>query len=144
MQFEVDSRILTSSFWLAEWSLSSVYLKNDANFPWLILVPREENIQEIYQLSEAKRHALMDEIAALSRIMENFFKPDKLNVGALGNIVAQLHVHVVARFKTDKMWPDGIWQPKLKAVPYGEGKLADLVSALRKEIVGWVNDPTIK
>jgi diadenosine tetraphosphate (Ap4A) HIT family hydrolase len=134
MQFEVDSRILTSSCWLADWALSSVYLKNDANFPWLILVPREDNIQEIYQLSAAHRHTLMDEIAAVSKIMENFFKPDKLNVGALGNIVAQLHVHVVARFKTDKMWPHGIWQPKLKAVPYGEDKLADLVSALRKEM----------
>lgn len=131
----MDSRILNSSVWLADWSLSSVYLKNDANFPWLILVPRESNVQEIYQLSPAHRHRLMDEIAALSAISQEFFKPDKLNIGALGNVVSQLHVHVVARFKTDKLWPDGIWQPNLVVAPYSSVQLAELTSALGKKVV---------
>lgn len=135
MQFEVDSRIHNTSIWLGDWSLSRVYLKNDANFPWLILVPRENDVQEIYQLSAVHRHKLIDEIAALSVIAQEFFKPDKLNIGALGNVVSQLHVHVVARFKTDKLWPDGIWQPNLTATPYSSAQLDELTSILRKKII---------
>lgn len=134
MQFEVDSRIHTSSFWLGDWPLSSVYLKNDANFPWLILVPREENVQEIYQLSIANRHMLMNEIAELSKKVDEFFKPDKLNIGTLGNVVSQLHVHVVARFKIDKLWPHGIWQPTLTPVLYTAEEIAALTPGLSKKI----------
>lgn len=134
MQFEIDSRIHTSSLWLGDWPLSSVYLKNDTNYPWLILVPRVTNVQEIYQLSTADRHTLMDELAALSVIVEDVFKPDKLNIGALGNIVSQLHIHVVARFKTDKLWPHGIWQLALTSVPYKAEKIAGLTKLLSKKI----------
>lgn len=134
MQFVIDSRIHTSSLWLGDWPLSSVYLKNDSNFPWLILVPRATNAQEIYQLSTTDRHTLMNEIAALSVIVEDVFKPDKLNIGALGNIVSQLHIHVVARFKTDKLWPHGIWQPTLAAVPYKAEKVAELTTILSKKV----------
>jgi diadenosine tetraphosphate (Ap4A) HIT family hydrolase len=134
MQFEVDSRIHASCVWLGDWSLSGVYLKNEANFPWLILVPRVANVQEIYQLSELNRYTLMDEVVRLSAVMQDFFKPDKLNVGALGNIVSQLHVHIVARFQTDKLWPDGIWQPNLTTAPYSAEHLADLMFELGKKI----------
>jgi len=135
MQFVVDNRIHSSSFLLGRWALSDVYLKNDASFPWFILVPREVNVQEIYQLSVAQRHVLMDEIATLSVIVEDYFKPEKLNIGALGNIVSQLHIHVVGRFKTDKAWPQGIWQPDLTVVPYSAKQGTDLVQILSKKIM---------
>ena len=131
MVFEVDSRIESSCLWLTDWSLSSLYLKKDANFPWIILVPRVDNIQEIYQLSQVNRQLVIEEIAALSRLMEEYFKPDKLNVGALGNIVSQLHIHVVARFKGDKAWPHSIWQPDLLAATYPEEVLEELVTNIQ-------------
>jgi len=134
MQFEVDDRIHTSAFWLGDWPLSAVYLKNHADFRWLILVPRIANAQEIYQLSIIERHLLMDEMVALSAMMEALFKPDKINMGALGNMVSQLHVHVVARFKTDVLWPHGIWQPDLIANPYDAEEANGLVKILRKKI----------
>ncbi len=134
MHFQVDSRISMSSVFLGEWSLSNVYLKNEANFPWFILVPREENVQEIYQLSETNRQTLMSELTELSTIVHETFNPDKLNIGALGNIVSQLHIHVVARFKTDKMWPHSVWQP-MSSIPYNPEELMALSTTLRKRIM---------
>ncbi|ARG96794.1 HIT family protein [Legionella micdadei] len=135
MVFAVDSRIEASSVFLADWTLSRLYFKKDANFPWIILVPREENIQEIYQLLPSQRQILTEEIAAISQIMQDYFKPEKLNIGALGNIVSQLHIHVVARFKDDSAWPHSIWQPDLVACAYAEEDLHEHVRALRERIM---------
>jgi diadenosine tetraphosphate (Ap4A) HIT family hydrolase len=132
--FVVDKRIQDSSFLLGEWPLSSLYLKNDADFPWVILVPRESHVEEIFQLSKTNQNQLIAEITAISQLMKTYFKPDKLNVGALGNIVAQLHVHVVARYKTDKMWPHGVWQPNSQATAYNPAILDNLLKALSSEI----------
>ncbi|WED43600.1 HIT domain-containing protein [Legionella cardiaca] len=132
MSFKVDSRIERSSFWLKDWPLSSLYLKNEANFPWIILVPRENDVQEICQLPEKDRDQLMKEISLLSQRMKDFFKPYKLNIGALGNIVPQLHVHVVARFQDDKLWPHSIWQPDISTLAYSSEYAAKLVSDLKK------------
>ncbi|CEK11430.1 HIT family protein [Legionella hackeliae] len=134
MSFEVDSRIKMSSFWLGDWPLSSVYLKNEVHFPWAILVPREQDAQEIYQLSPNNRTQLMHEISALSQVMNDCFKPDKLNIGALGNIVPQLHIHVVARFHNDKHWPHSIWQPNSSTSTYSSEHAAELVQTLRKQL----------
>ncbi len=108
--FLLDERLALSSLFLANWPLSSILLKNTRHYPWLILVPRRNNVSEINQLSKADRYALMDEIAGLSTIIEHYFKPAKLNLGSLGNIVSQLHVHLVARFTEDVSWPFGVWQ----------------------------------
>ncbi|KTD33748.1 diadenosine tetraphosphate (Ap4A) hydrolase-like HIT family hydrolase [Legionella nautarum] len=131
MVFTTDNRIETNSVWLTDWELSRVYFKNEANFPWIILVPREENVQEIYQLSPTQRQILIEEIAVISQIMQDYFQPEKLNVGALGNIVSQLHIHVVARYKKDSAWPHSIWQPSLPASFYREEILAQHVKALK-------------
>lgn len=135
MVFVIDSRIESTSVWLADWPLSSLYLKKEANFPWVILVPRVDNIQELYQLSQVNRQLVIEEIAALSKMMEEYFKPDKLNVGALGNIVSQLHIHVVARFKEDKAWPHSIWQPELSTSVYADEILQDLVEVLQERLL---------
>ena len=130
--FTVDSRITNSSVWLADRSLSSIYLKNEAYFPWLVLVPRIENVQEIHQLSKQDGSKLMEEIADISRVMSHYCKPDKINVGALGNIVSQLHIHIVARFTNDIAWPQSIWQAGLMTQPYEETELAKQVGCWRK------------
>ena len=134
MYFQVDNQIEASSNFIGDLSLSRVYLKNEANFPWIILVPRQQDVQEIYQLSETNRHTLMKEITELSKIMHDFFKPDKLNIGALGNMIPQLHVHIVARFKTDLLWPEGIWQSFLPTA-YSSKMLEELTDKLREKVI---------
>ncbi|ASQ45240.1 HIT domain-containing protein [Legionella clemsonensis] len=134
MTFEVDSRIRAGSFWLGDWPLSSVYLKNNVYFPWIILIPQVPDVQEIYQLSAKDRAQLMSEITALSRIMDDVFKPDKLNVGALGNIVSQLHIHIVARFRYDKCWPHSIWQPDVAISSYSLKHTEELVHRLKEQL----------
>ncbi|MFA5959501.1 MAG: HIT domain-containing protein [Tatlockia sp.] len=132
MEFLTDERIASSSQWLVDAPLSKVYLKNEADFPWLILVPRQNDLQEIYQLSEPCQKQLMEEIVLFSKLMKDYFKPDKLNVGALGNVVSQLHIHLVGRFKDDKAWPHGIWQPNVPGQPYEQRQLAEHILALRQ------------
>jgi len=89
--------------------LCKVQLMNDASFPWIILVPDLPNIQEIYQLETADRALLMEEIAQASRVIVNLYKPDKLNIGSMGNLVSNLHIHVIGRFHDDRAWPGPVW-----------------------------------
>lgn len=116
--FELDPQIAASSFFIIDWPLSRVLLKNNANFPWFILVPRRPNLTEMTQLSQDERYQLMDEINHASRIVQDRYKPDKVNIGALGNIVSQCHLHVIARFKQDLLWPHSIWQAGVEEKPY--------------------------
>jgi diadenosine tetraphosphate (Ap4A) HIT family hydrolase len=90
---------------------------DDARYPWLILVPERPDLAEIIDLDAAARHRLMDAIAAASTALTALYRPDKLNVGALGNRVRQLHVHVIARFVSDTAWPAPVWGVG-EAVPY--------------------------
>lgn len=130
--FQLDERLHTSSLLLIDWPLSRVLLKNNANYPWFILVPRRKEITEMTQLSKVDRYQLMDEIQQLSLIVQAMFQPDKINVGSLGNIVAQCHLHVVARFCHDPLWPQGIWQAILEEKPYVEpdSLITDLLDRL--------------
>ncbi|MDP3705207.1 MAG: HIT family protein [Legionellaceae bacterium] len=134
MEFVVDARIQSSCIELGNWPLSRVFLKNNTHYPWLVLVPRQCNIQDIDQLSDRDRHRLVDEMSMLSSIVKTYFKPDKLNVGALGNMVSQLHVHVVARYTSDALWPHGVWQALQKDAPYADNILERLVCDLRVKI----------
>jgi hypothetical protein len=88
---------------------------NNRIFPWIILVPERENMVEIFQLTEQDRRMLIDEIALASDVMNKIYSPDKINVAALGNQVAQLHVHIIARFKTDNAWPEPVWGKGVEA-----------------------------
>lgn len=139
MTFVVDDRISSTCFELGDWPLSRILLKNNADYPWLILVPRIENVQEIDQLAQQSRHLLINEISQLSSIVRTCFKPDKLNVGALGNMVPQLHIHVVARFTHDKLWPHGIWQAAQTTSSYAEDSLNPLLAQLRSLIKEFAN-----
>ncbi len=126
MSFQIDSRLLSSAVYICQWTLSNVYLKNEADFPWFVLVPRVENCSELYQLSEHHQQQLMKEINLLSKLVAEQFNPDKINVGSLGNIVSQLHVHVVGRFLKDPYWPQSIWQSAYQPRPYSDEDLLAL------------------
>src|SRR4029079_7245258 len=109
--------------------LCRVLLMNDRRFPWLILVPERDAVREIHQLSPADRAALVEEIALGSGVLERLFHPDKLNVGALGNVVPQLHVHVVARTAGDPAWPGPVGGSGA-AEPYSKGESEEVRARL--------------
>lgn len=107
--FELDSRLDNDCLFLTDWPLCRVLRMNDRAYPWLILVPRRAATREIIDLSSADQGLLLGEIGRACRAMKNSLKPEKLNVAALGNVVPQLHVHVIARFVSDPAWPRPIW-----------------------------------
>lgn len=107
--FTLDPRLAADTFAVADLPLSTLLLMNDIRFPWTVLVPRIEGAVEIVDLAAADRTRLMEEVARVSAALRTVSKPDKLNVGALGNMVPQLHVHVVGRFRGDAAWPGPVW-----------------------------------
>ena len=113
-----------------ELALCEVRLMDDANHPWLILIPKVADAVEIIDLSPAQRAQLTTEIDTAARALKALFKPDKLNVAALGNLVPQLHVHVIARYQNDIAWPRPVWGAA-NARPYAPEELIERVSALR-------------
>ncbi|UHQ21742.1 HIT family protein [Lysobacter sp. 5GHs7-4] len=115
---------------IAQFKLCELRLMDDANHPWLILVPRVEDAVELIDLDEAQQIELMREIAVTSRALQNAFSPHKLNVAALGNLVPQLHVHVIARFREDIAWPRPVWG-MATAQPYSPEALVRRIRALQ-------------
>lgn len=124
--FTLHPRLRADTIPIGELPLSAALLVNDARFPWLMLVPQRPDLGELTDLSEADSSALMEEIRVATRVMLALAKPDKVNVGALGNVVAQLHVHVIGRYRSDPAWPNPVWgfgDPQ----PYPEHAAAALV-----------------
>lgn len=107
--FSLDPRILADTIPVGDLELCSVLLMNDARYPWLLLVPRRAGVSEIVDLSDADAEALMREMRVATRAMLAVARPDKVNVAALGNVVSQLHVHVIGRFRSDPAWPGPVW-----------------------------------
>ena len=107
--FELDPRLSADTVFVADWNLCRVLLMDDARFPWLILVPRRAGAVELDDLDENDHAHLMHEVRRAMKVLRGVVECDKLNVGALGNIVRQLHVHVVARRENDAAWPGPVW-----------------------------------
>ena len=128
--FELDPRLAADTFLVGETPLNQVLLMNDARYPWLILVPRRGDTTEPFELSEADQAQLWRESMRLGEAMKAHFAVDKLNIAALGNQVAQLHVHHVARFHTDDAWPGPVWGVG-SAVPYSDAARDALMDELR-------------
>jgi diadenosine tetraphosphate (Ap4A) HIT family hydrolase len=126
--FQLDSRLGDSTSLVCELALSRVLFSNNALFPWVLLVPRQNNLREIIDLPEEDQIILMREISMMSHIMQDIFKPYKLNIAALGNIVEQLHIHIVARYESDAAWPDPVFG-KAKA-DYDGDKCKELIKKI--------------
>lgn len=118
---------------IAEAPLSRLLLSKDARYPWFILVPRRADIREIYELSEADQAQLLLESSTLGKAAMQAFAGDKLNVAALGNMVPQLHVHHIVRYKTDAAWPGPVWGQH-PAVAYDEAGRADRIQSLKTRL----------
>jgi diadenosine tetraphosphate (Ap4A) HIT family hydrolase len=110
-------RLAADCLRLGAFPLSELLLMNDARYPWYILVPRREGVREIFELAEADQAQLLRESSHLARAMVEALAPDKLNIAAIGNLVPQLHVHHVARFTGDAVWPAPVWG-RGEAEPY--------------------------
>ncbi|TAN55562.1 MAG: HIT family protein [Magnetospirillum sp.] len=127
--FALHPRLAADTVTLADWPLCRVLLMNDSNYPWLILVPRRAGVSEITDLAAGDQPVLMAEIARASARLRTLTSPDRINVAALGNMVPQLHVHVIARFTTDAAWPRPVWGVVANA-PYAPEALERRVAEL--------------
>jgi diadenosine tetraphosphate (Ap4A) HIT family hydrolase len=131
--FALDSRLAADSVAVADLPLSAVRLVRDANYPWLLLIPRRAALGELTDLDAAERSTLMEEIARASAALQSTVPCDKLNVAALGNVVPQLHVHVIARRRGDPAWPRPVWGA-VPAKPYASGAAEALAERLAERL----------
>lgn len=129
--FVLDPRLEADTWAVAQWPLSSLRLMNNADYPWFILVPRRAGIRELHELDADDAARLARESTTLARAMQAAFAPETLNVAKLGNIVAQLHIHHVARHAGDAAWPGPVW-----GVPVSRG----LEKHEAEERIAWVLD----
>jgi diadenosine tetraphosphate (Ap4A) HIT family hydrolase len=114
MSFKLDGKFLKSSHYVKDLKLCTIRLHDNSKFPWLILIPKRIKITDITELNSKDQILLMKEIVFVSKIMKNLFKTSKLNVEKIGNIVPQLHIHIIARTKKDSSWPLSVWFVKGK------------------------------
>jgi len=131
-RFELDHRLAADTVEVTDLSLCHVRLMNDRAVPWLLLIPRKVNLRELYQLTKKERGQLMDEVVLSQHVLEALFRPEKLNIGALGNMVNQFHMHVIARFRLDRAWPNAIWNTT-PIVRYPGDEMELMLRSLRAE-----------
>lgn len=129
MTFVLDARLAADSLPVIDLALSSVRLMRDASYPWLLVVPRRAELVELIDLAPEEQHALWAELARVSHALRATVPCDKLNVAALGNVVSQLHVHVIARRQGDAAWPRPVWGA-VPATPYASGAAEQLAARL--------------
>lgn len=119
MSFNLHPQLAADAYFVCDLTLCRVLLMNDARFPWLILVPLREAMCELTDLSPDDQNLLLADINQAARALQTLYKPDKLNIAALGNMVPQLHIHIIARFTHDVAWPKPVWGMGIREV-YGD------------------------
>ena len=129
MPFKIDKKFLKSSHHITDLKLCSIRLHDNSKFPWLILIPKRNKITDMSDLNSKDQILLIKEIVFVSKIMKKLFKTSKLNVEKVGNIVPQLHIHIIARYKKDSSWPLSVWVVKSKC--YSTKVLKEVVNKIR-------------
>ena len=132
MSFKINKKFLKSSHHITDLKLCSVRLHDNSKFPWVILIPKRNKITDMSDLKSKDQILLIKEIVYVSKIMKKLFKTSKLNVEKIGNIVPQLHIHIIARSKKDSSWPLSVWVVKGKN--YSKTALKVIVDKLRKAL----------
>ena len=132
MSFKLDRKFLKTSHHLIDLKLCTIRLNDNSKFPWIILIPKRNKITDISDLNSKDQTLLMKEIVYASKVMKKLFKTSKLNVEKIGNIVPQLHIHIIARSKKDSSWPLSVWIVKEKN--YSKTALKLIVEKLRKAL----------
>jgi len=136
--FTLDQTLKNDTHDLGSFPLCKLLLADNKLYPWFILVPQRENLTELHQLTVEDREQLWKESALLSRWLEEVYAADKLNVAAIGNVVSQLHVHHIARYRLDPVWPKPIWGI-VESVPYTEAEVESIQRRL-SELFSLFND----
>ena len=132
MSFKLDRKFLKSSHHITDLKLCTIRLNDNSKFPWLILIPKRNKIADMSDLKSKDQILLMKEIVYVSKIMKKLFKTSKLNVEKIGNIVPQLHIHIIARSKKDSSWPLSVWVVKGKN--YSKTALEIMSGKVRKAL----------
>ena len=132
MLFKLDRKFLKSSHHITDLKLCTIRLNDNSKFPWLILIPKRKKVTDMSDLKSKDQILLMKEIVYVSKKMKKLFKTSKLNVEKIGNIVPQLHIHIIARSKKDSSWPLSVWVVKGKN--YSKTALKVIVDKLRKAL----------
>ncbi len=128
--FTLDSRLQHDTLVIGDFPLCRLLLMNDAHYPWFILVPRREAVSELFQLDTTDQQQLWLETTRLAETLKDAFVADKMNVATLGNVVSQLHMHVIVRRREDAAWPAPVWG-KHPAQGYEESQIAAIRERLR-------------
>jgi len=128
--FQLHPQLAADTVPVANWPLCQLLLIKDANYPWLVLVPARDDLRDFDDLAPDDLQQASAEIVRASRTLKTVFTPDKINVGALGNMVPQLHIHVIARFADDPAWPQPVWGV-VPALPYTADALESRLTLLR-------------
>ena len=129
MSFKLHKKFLKSSHHITDLQLCNIRLNDNSKFPWLILIPKRNKITDMSDLNSKDQIQLIKEIVFVSKIMKKLFKTSKLNVEKVGNIVPQLHIHIIARYKKDSSWPLSVWVVKSKC--YSTKVLKEVVNKIR-------------
>ena len=129
MSFKLHKKFLISSYHITDLQLCSIRLHDNSKFPWLILIPKRNKITDMSDLNSKDQIQLIKEIVFVSKIMKKLFKTSKLNVEKVGNIVPQLHIHIIARYKKDSTWPLSVWVTKGKC--YSAKALKEIINKIR-------------
>ena len=132
MSFKLNRKFLKTSHHLIDLKLCTIRLNDNSKFPWIILIPKRNKITDISDLNSKDQTLLMKEIVYASKVIKKLFKTSKLNVEKIGNIVPQLHIHIIARSKKDSSWPLSVWVVKGKS--YSKTTLKVIVDKLRKAL----------
>ena len=132
-EFKLNFRLLEDSTFVTKLHVNQVRLNHDARFPWLILIPEIAGLREIHDIPDEKQAIVQKEVNFCSAALQELTSADKMNVAALGNLVPQLHIHVIARRQDDSAWPQPVWSAG-EAKPYEEENLAKLVNKLRQRL----------
>ena len=132
MPFKLDKKFLKTSHHITNFKLCTIMLYDNSKFPWVILIPKRNKITEITDLNSKDQILLMKEIVYVGRIMKKLFKTSKLNVEKIGNIVPQLHIHIIARSKKDSSWPLSVWVVRGKK--YSKINLENTIEKIRKAL----------
>lgn len=130
MQFELHPK-LAEKIVIQDLPLCRVLLQDEAHYPWLFLVPRRPQVSRMMDLSPQDQLQLMSELDLAQKILWNLFKPTQLNVAAIGNVVPQLHIHVIARFAHDPAWPGTAWNHPAH-LAYTEAQKQEIVATLKQ------------
>lgn len=131
----LDPRLASSSVFVCELGLCQVRLSQNGAFPWVLLIPQKNNVCEIWDLDPSEQQTLMHEIAYVSQVMRQLFNPDKMNIATLGNVVPQMHVHIIARYHSDGAWPNPVWNCGVSR-DYTDLELSQALDRIRAALVG--------